>query len=167
MKYKFLKRNKVSPIVYDIHFRLIITRSSIISIEIGDQWLEIQWKYQGLAWHVMRIKVSAVHPRIAHSESQNVMFWHCFSTECAHVSKLYNLRHDFVFFLMENSMRLFVWFIYRILGYLFFFFDNFDIIIYSLVLMYDLLLLSLSTLKYLLCCCYCLISLKYIFIISW
>lgn len=147
MKYKFLKRNKVSPIVYNIHFRLI-TRSSIISIEIGDQWLEIQWKYQGLAWHVMRIKVSAVHPRIAHSESQNVMFWHCFSTECAHVSKLYNLRHDFVFFLMENSMRLFVWFIHRILGYLFSLFDNFDIIIYSLVLMYRVICL------YMIYCCF-------------
>lgn len=147
MKYKFLKRNKVSPIVYNIHFRLI-TRSSIISIEIGDQWLEIQWKYQGLAWHVMRIKVSAVHPRIAHSESQNVMFWHCFSTECAHVSKLYNLRHDFVFFLMENSMRLFVWFIHRILGYLFSLFDNFDIIIYSLVLMYPVICL------YMIYCCF-------------
>lgn len=147
MKYKFLKRNKVSPIVYNIHFRLI-TRSSIISIEIGDQWLEIQWKYQGLAWHVMRIKVSAVHPRIAHSESQNVMFWHCFSTECAHVSKLYNLRHDFVFFLMENSMRLFLWFIHRILGYLFSLFDNFDIIIYSLVLMYRVICL------YMIYCCF-------------
>lgn len=147
MKYKFLKRNKVSPIVYNIHFRLI-TRSSIISIEIGDQWLEIQWKYQGLAWHVMRIKVSAVHPRIAHSESQNVMFWHCFSTECAHVSKLYNLRHDFVFFLMENSMRLFLWFIHRILGYLFSLFDNFDIIIYSLVLMYPVICL------YMIYCCF-------------
>lgn len=147
MKYKFLKRNKVSPIVYNIHFRLI-TRSSIISIEIGDQWLEIQWKYQGLAWHVMRIKVSAVHPRIAHSESQNVMFWHCFSTECAHVSKLYNLRHDFVFFLMENSMRLFLWFIHRIFGYLFSLFDNFDIIIYSLVLMYRVICL------YMIYCCF-------------
>lgn len=147
MKYKFLKRNKVSPIVYNIHFRLI-TRSSIISIEIGDQWLEIQWKYQGLAWHVMRIKVSAVHPRIAHSESQNVMFWHCFSTECAHVSKLYNLRHDFVFFLMENSMRLFLWFIHRIFGYLFSLFDNFDIIIYSLVLMYPVICL------YMIYCCF-------------
>lgn len=147
MKYKFLKRNKVSPIVYNIHFRLI-TRSSIISIEIGDQWLEIQWKYQELVWHVMRIKVSAVHPRIAHSESQNVMFWHCFSTECAHVSKLYNLRHDFVFFLMENSMRLFVWFIHRILGYLFSLFDNFDIIIYSLVLMYPVICL------YMIYCCF-------------
>ena len=147
MKYKFLKRNKVSPIVYNIHFRLI-TRSSIISIEIGDQWLEIQWKYQGLAWHVMRIKVSTVHPRIAHSESQNVMFWHCFSTECAHVSKLYNLRHDFVFFLMENSMRLFLWFIHRIFGYLFSLFDNFDIIIYSLVLMYPVICL------YMIYCCF-------------
>lgn len=147
MKYKFLKRNKVSPIVYNIHFRLI-TRSSIISIEIGDQWLEIQWKYQELVWHVMRIKVSAVHPRIAHSESQNVMFWHCFSTECAHVSKLYNLRHDFVFFLMENSMRLFLWFIHRIFGYLFSLFDNFDIIIYSLVLMYRVICL------YMIYCCF-------------
>lgn len=125
-------------------------KSSIISIEIGNQWLEIQWKYQGLAWHVMRIKVSAVHPRIAHSESQNVMFWQHFSTECAHVSKLYNLRHDFVFLfdLMENSMRLFVWFIDRILGYFFslrcsiiliLLFSRFNVLSYLFV--YDLLLL--------------------------